>query len=246
MGPADPFVFIGMPIGEGGVHGATVQTILNLTLRLAARGVPGTYRFVPGCTVDEARNELLVDFMHSPATHLLWVDADIAFEPDLVLQMLAVDLDIVLGVYRCRKRPGHEPLCYFTNPPVIRTPNGRSRVLELHSGGIGFCLVKRSVFERLGQRHPELEFDSSHAEGRTGHALFSPAVAEDIEGKRRLHSEDSAFFARCRRSGIPIHALLDAQVWHAGYGLCLGRDVPSLRPGAPASREATLAAENAS
>src|SRR5210317_2169360 len=50
--------------------------------------------------VTRARNILTAMFLEDPnTTHLMFIDADIEFEPDSVIRMLAMDKDIIAGAY---------------------------------------------------------------------------------------------------------------------------------------------------
>ena len=49
--------------------------------------------------VTRARNYLTSQFLHSAATHLMWIDADIGFDPADIVRMVGADKDIVCGIY---------------------------------------------------------------------------------------------------------------------------------------------------
>ncbi len=49
--------------------------------------------------VASARNHLTHQFLESQATHLMWIDADIGFNPIDIVSMAVADQDIVCGMY---------------------------------------------------------------------------------------------------------------------------------------------------
>ena len=49
--------------------------------------------------IASARNHLTQQFLESQATHLMWIDADIGFNPIDIVSMAVADQDIVCGVY---------------------------------------------------------------------------------------------------------------------------------------------------
>jgi hypothetical protein len=50
--------------------------------------------------ITRSRNTLVSQFLNTPAaTHLMFIDADISFEPQHVHRMLAFDKDVVAGIY---------------------------------------------------------------------------------------------------------------------------------------------------
>ena len=49
--------------------------------------------------ITRSRNTLVTQFLSTPATHMLFIDADISFDPQQVYDMLAFDEDFVAGMY---------------------------------------------------------------------------------------------------------------------------------------------------
>lgn len=49
--------------------------------------------------ITRARNTLVQLFMDGDYTHLLFIDADLAFNPESVLRMVDFNKDVVTGVY---------------------------------------------------------------------------------------------------------------------------------------------------
>jgi hypothetical protein len=49
--------------------------------------------------ITRARNGMAYDFMQSDATHLMFIDADITFDPKDIVRMIDADKDIICGLY---------------------------------------------------------------------------------------------------------------------------------------------------
>ncbi len=49
--------------------------------------------------VTNSRNHLANQFLETPATHLMWIDADIGFNGLDIVSMLIADQDIICGLY---------------------------------------------------------------------------------------------------------------------------------------------------
>ena len=56
--------------------------------------------------VTRARNNLMAKMMTNPsATHFMFIDADIRFQPESILQMMACDKDVIGGLYPKKALP---------------------------------------------------------------------------------------------------------------------------------------------
>jgi hypothetical protein len=49
--------------------------------------------------ITRARNRLTNDFLATDSTHLMFIDADITFNPEYIVRMLNADKDIICGLY---------------------------------------------------------------------------------------------------------------------------------------------------
>ena len=116
----------------------------------------GTQRMV----VHWARNELgknALELTNSrtgkPYTHILWLDDDHVFNPDMLLYLARnSDKDVISALYYGRTTP--QPVAYIKdkNPdkykhyPLIWPPK---TLCEVDAVGFGACLMKREVLERM-------------------------------------------------------------------------------------------------
>ena len=92
---------IATPVYRGEPSVATRKTVDGI---LAIHG--GIWRKLPGCPwVGNARSELAGDFLLGTYSHILWIDADISFEPATVETMLRANASIITCAYRRRKPP---------------------------------------------------------------------------------------------------------------------------------------------
>lgn len=98
--------------------------------------------------ISEGRADLVKDALSSNATHLLWIDADMKFQPSNVSRLLSHDLDIVAATYR-KRRPPHDMTAKDTNGEEIKA--GAGDVIEAARIGLGLAVTRVSVFERLAE-----------------------------------------------------------------------------------------------
>ena len=102
--------------------------------------------------ISRARNTLVAKFLNNPdSTHLMFIDADIGWEPWHLLVMLNRDVDVIGGLYPMKTLPVKWVVNGFEG--AEQGPDG---LQEVSKTGTGFMLVKRHVFEKLNE-HPAVK-----------------------------------------------------------------------------------------
>lgn len=100
--------------------------------------------------ISRARNTLVAKFLNSKeSTHLMFIDADIGWEPWHLLVLLNHDVDVACGLYPMKSMP----IQWVVNGFDGAEQRDNGNLLEVSKAGTGFMLVKRHVFEKL-QDHP--------------------------------------------------------------------------------------------
>ena len=103
--------------------------------------------------ISRARNTLTAKFLHTKeSTHLMFIDADIGWEPWHLLVMLNHDKDVVGGLYPMKSLP----VKWCVNGIPDAEQNDPSGLIEVTKTGTGFLLIKRDVFEKLNA-HPAVK-----------------------------------------------------------------------------------------
>lgn len=98
--------------------------------------------------ISRARNTLTAKFLiHPKTTHLMFIDADIGWEPWHLLVMLNHDVDVIGGLYPMKSLPVRWCINTFEGG------ESRDNLQEVSKTGTGFMLIKRSVFAKL-DAHP--------------------------------------------------------------------------------------------
>jgi hypothetical protein len=196
--------------------------------------------------ITRARANLMTMFLDDPtATHFLFVDADIGFEPDQVFRLIESGADVVAGVYPIKrvnwekvrraienKRPklASSSLDYvleINDPDHVAVVNGFTRV---RYAGTGFLMIRRHVFEKMCA-HPAyaaLQFFREHsldalAGSPNRFALFECMIDPNTG---TYLSEDFAFCKRWTDIGGEIWADLESELDHVGPSVFHG-DVSS-------------------
>ena len=102
--------------------------------------------------ISRARNTLVAKFLNNPdSTHLMFIDADIGWEPWHLLVMLNRDVDVIGGLYPMKTLPVKWVVNGFDGAET-----GPDGLQEVSKTGTGFMLVKRQVFEKLNE-HPAVK-----------------------------------------------------------------------------------------
>ena len=99
--------------------------------------------------ISRARNTLVAKFLANPdSTHLMFIDADIGWEPWHLLVLLNRDVDVIGGLYPMKTLPVKWVVNGFDG-----AEEGPDGLQEVSKTGTGFMLVKRHVFDKLNS-HP--------------------------------------------------------------------------------------------
>jgi hypothetical protein len=195
--------------------------------------------------ITRARNTLVAQFMTMPAaTHLMFIDADITFEPELVHRMLAFDEDVVGGMYPakalkwnppekiCRKEPPQTATLGYVGQFCDREELERRGPFATGDyAATGFMMIKRRVIKRLVEAYPERAYASDHVltpdkTKRKYYALFECGI--DPETREYL-SEDFGFCRLWRALGGKIWLDVEGELVHTGSHDFVGQ--PALRFG---------------
>lgn len=153
---------------------------------------------VCGCSVvSRARNLIAYDFLKSDCQHLLFIDADINFEPESVLRLLAWSQDkaIVAGAYESRK-PGKHYILQLDNDDNNLRMDAMGLV-KAKRVATGFMMIQRQVFEKLMVDHPEWEHADTTTEGKRLYCFFDFQLKDG-----QYMGEDFLFCQRAKESGF--------------------------------------------
>lgn len=230
-----PLVVIGTPCFGGLVSHDYMMSVLRLSAEAPAAGIEvAVITLGHDALITRARSTIVARFLDNPATtHLLFVDADISFEPEQALRLLRFDKDIVAGLYpaklldwsRLGARLGRsgETLeeagyAYVGEPCAGDELRIEQGFATARYAGTGFQLIRRAVFERMMAAYPESRYRGAHVyppprDGGHQYALFDCMI--DPESGAYL-SEDYAFCRRWRALGGEIWLDLQSRLTHAG------------------------------
>ena len=164
--------------------------------------------------ISRARNTLSAKFLHTEgSTHLMFIDADIGWEPWHLLALLNADKDVVGGLYPMKSLP--VKWCVNGIPGKEEGTPEQPHLVEVSKTGTGFLLIKRDVFEKLNQHPATRPFnnDIGLPEELNPYmkTYFDTAVREN-----RYYSEDWTFCENWRDLGGEVYVDKRVLLRHVG------------------------------
>ena len=184
--------------------------------------------------ITRARASLIAQFLEDPrATHLLFIDADIGFEPEQVLRLIGCGADMCAAIYpiKCmdwdrirstiaadRSNPSAAALRYVFEVDDPNAVTERAGFVKVRYAGTGFLMIRRAAIEQMCAAYPQLKFRRDHSlDGAAGSdnrfALFE-CMIDQATGI--YLSEDFSFCKRWTDMGGEIWADLTSRLDHVG------------------------------
>ncbi len=215
-----------------------------LQLRLATLGIQVVPYFLTNeSLVQRARNYCADVFLRSDCSHAMFIDADIGFNPEWVVFMLAMMTDespydvvtapypkkniswekIKLAVDKGRADKNPDDLANYVGDFVL-TPKhtgefNLNEPFEIAEAGTGFMMIRRKTFEVVREHTPHQSYIPDHARSedfdgsREIHAFFDCPI--DSVSRRYL-SEDYYFCKVVQEAGMQVWSCPWMNLTHTG------------------------------
>lgn len=236
-------IFIATPCYGGQLTEAYFRSVVRLLTFCNQHQIPIAFGTIANeSLVTRARNVLVAYFLHSNFTRLMFIDADIEFQVEDVIKLIAHNKDVAVGAYpkkgvnwqRITQSVRTKPTEQFNDRQIaafgsdyainfkflnreqkqIAIENG---LIRLHDGATGFMMIKREVIDKMIEAYPELKYnnDLNTPPELNPHfyAFFDTMI--DEKDKRYL-SEDYCFSRRWQALGGEIW--LDPSISLNHYG----------------------------
>ena len=232
------------PCYGGVVTEAYAQAMFSVPMLCAQMGVNVGYMTIANeSLVTRARNELVYGFMKTDADYLMFIDADIRFDPKSIIRMMSADKDIVVGAYPLKsidwakvlesakkseitpEQASMEAAMYVINvhkPDALKVGHTVDvqivgGLLEVYDAGTGFMLIKRHVIEAMIEEFPETLYYSDKDVTLTQEENTRYALFDTlIDDDKRYLSEDYTFCRRWQKLGGKIHLDVNTVLGHVG------------------------------
>lgn len=196
-------VFLATPVHSGDVPCEYVSSLLDTAILLLRNGVAYTHSFIIGdALVHDARNRLAAWFLASPATDLLFIDADLGWDPAAALRLALSPHDVIGGAYPQKREDGE-----MYNVAALKP--GATGLMQCDYLGAGFLKISRRAFKKLIPLHEDKRYHDAHGTECCG--LFEAP----IEGGK-ITGEDALFCRYWREAGGKVFLDPDITFLHVG------------------------------
>jgi hypothetical protein len=214
-----------------GNHLSTAATLVQL----ARLGIAGELYIHRGnCSVDDARNEMMRDFLETDCTDLFFVDDDVDWRPENFVRLLKVPGDIVAGIYPHRDRADDHELTFPFHPGEgVREANDDG-LFSMSKVPTGFMRLRRNVVEALYARELAKQriFWRKPADRHAGRKGVARIVERGFAGELGLAEQgkdewgylsgDYVLCLKAKQLGFSIWADVDMEMGHAGEVVTTG------------------------
>lgn len=231
-------LLIATPMYGGMCNGSYATSLMQVPMALANTGIGMSYlHLMNESLITRARNLCADEFLRMDCTHLLFIDADIGFDPRVIPGMIERNVDILCGLYPKKEinwprvskavMDGVPPagLPEFAGSVVVNLVDDAKAkyvasgdLMEIAHGGTGFMLIKKEVFLKLSKKVPQYLNDMYHAvvsnpEPQYIKEFFATSIDKE---SGRLLSEDYHFCKIARKHGFKVWADPMIELSHTG------------------------------
>lgn len=205
-------VMIATPTIDGKYESSYMGSVFQTMIMLQQQGVKcalAEEKYTADISLARAR--LFGAFLRSNSSHLLMIDADMAWSSEAILRLFGAKKDFV-GIAGPKKR---YPITFAANHtdadgnPIKLVYDNESATMEVSEIGSAFCLITKGMAERMRDAYPELRFLG--ATGEPEYGMFMPLIHN-----LRMFSEDFAFCKRWRDIGGRVFMVPDVALSHTG------------------------------
>lgn len=212
----DKCVVVGIPSYDARIDyritGSLMEAATNI---VAGKGRIGLM-VCPGLSlVQKARDKIFTKFLRvEGATHLFFIDSDVAYETQDFLQIVArcASDQVLCGMVPSRGEPPT-----FTMRPLFRDgqPVREGDLVEFERIGTAFMCIGRAVAERLIELYPE-QYDEGDEKV---YGMFPCGYNPDTQ---EFRGEDYGFCDRVRSAGFRIFGVPNMTFRHRTVTDCIG------------------------
>jgi hypothetical protein len=220
-----------------------LSSVLQSDWLLAASGYKRIYLNHCGDQfIAKARNKLVNDFLvnHPGVQNFFFLDDDLGWPAEKVLEFLTRDEDVLVGVYPKKSEEEDWPVMLAGEDGDLVEKDGLVRCLRAPTG---FMRIKRRVLEALALHAPPFYDTNQKGETEQTPGFFAAGVAPD----GWFWTEDYIFSQNVTAAGFEIWCDPNIEFTHRGNRAWKGSisaALPTFRERAKAAHEATLAPAN--
>jgi hypothetical protein len=266
-------LFLATPMYGGNCSGMFARSVADLSARCSHYGISlQMYFLFNESLITRARNYCCDEFLRSGATHLMFIDSDIGFNPDDVLALLSLmgddtPYDVMAGPYpkKCiswekvkmavdkgfaddnpqdlEKYIGD----YVFNPKTNQVHIPINEPVEVLEAGTGFMMIRRKTFDIYKDAFPHLSYKPDHVrteafDGTREIMAYFDCIIEPTT--KRYLSEDYMFCYNVQKIGMKVWFCPWMRLQHVGTMVFAGSLADLAQIGASATADVSQMPQN--
>lgn len=212
-------ITIALPAYGNTLSVATFQTVVSLLQMFMSKGIKGSLAAFSYPDVAEARNILLTGWYDGlpDSTHLLFIDSDMGFSPEVVNDLLIFDEPMVGALYtrKCI------PVQWAASGMGDKFAESRGDFMKVAGLGMGCFLIRRDAIDLMLKKMPELI--DTRMKFHAAKEMLPDRIIRAFDGfdnpddtAAGRMSEDLAFCCRWRMCGGDVWASIGHTIEHIG------------------------------
>ena len=208
---------LAMPCYGGMLTESTFMSYIKWANTARQLGIDWTLEtMVNESLISRARNTLTAKFLEMPeSSHLMFIDADIGWEPWHLLVLLNRDVDVIGGLYPMKTMPINWVVNGFNG-----AEEGTDGLQEVSKAGTGFLLMKKHVFEKMNS-HPAVKRYNNDIGLDPKYDQYLKTYFDTAVRQNRYYSEDWTMCENWRDLGGKIWVDKRVLLRHTGtYTFC--------------------------
>lgn len=180
-------ILIAIPCYDRQISEPTMMSVIKTIMYFRDYNIKFGIATITDSLISRARNNMAAKFLaNEKLTHMMFIDADIGFEPEDVIKLLWHEQEIITAAYPIKSInwdavkenviKGIEPENLLENSVrFVVNPVKRSNLpidgieeekkisivngaIEIFDAGTGFMLIKREAFTKLIEKYPHLKY----------------------------------------------------------------------------------------
>lgn len=206
---------LGLPTYDFKVTSKLAISLADFCVQAMKYGVDIQICNISGCSVvSRVRNLIAKDFLDSDCTDLMFIDSDINFDAADIFRLMAWNIDpkkgIVAGIPVARKK-GKTYISTLDTDEEENILMNHMGLVKAKRVATAFMLIRREVFEKLYEAHPEWRYHDEKKVGDEVTAFFDFAL---VDGQ--YIGEDFLFCDRARELGYEVWIDPTIKLGHMG------------------------------
>ena len=221
------------------------RAVLLFQQECMKKGVLSTYSLLKSSLVQQGRNLCVSEFLSADMKYdyFLFIDSDIDFSPETIFTMIEKNKDVIACPYPMKTlnwdkiwrrlhseaidKPDHLMKAGFTFPIKVKDTKNISvndGVCEVTHAPTGCMLIKRSVFEKMVEKYPELKINQTtiiNGKEATKPNFYNFFDTYHDPETQEFYGEDFGFCKRWTDIGGKLYLYIMDYITHVGeYSYC--------------------------